>query len=93
MRIQTKNPHFDWLSIKRGVCSSGDCDIMLTTSIGCLIRPVNMDAFRIYLIYRSRCLPFSISVMDPATAAGIGLAVMSLASQCFTGAMQGMVIT
>lgn len=30
--------------------------------------------------------------MDPATAAGIGLAVMSLASQCFTGAMQGIAI-
>jgi len=30
--------------------------------------------------------------MDPATAAGIGLAVMSLASQCFTGAMRGIAI-
>lgn len=29
--------------------------------------------------------------MDPVSAAGIGLAVMSLASQCLTGAIQGTV--
>lgn len=41
------------------------------------------------MLYLCSSPPSSID-MEPTTAAGIGLAVMSLAAQSFTGTMQGM---
>ena len=40
------------------------------------------------MLYQCSRSPFSID-MEPTTAAGIGLAVVSLAAQCFLGTMQG----
>ena len=40
------------------------------------------------MLYRQFHLPYPID-MDPTSAAGLGLAVLSLAAQCFTGTMQG----
>ena len=40
------------------------------------------------MLYLQFQLPYPID-MDPTTAAGLGLAALSLTAQCFTGTMQG----